>query len=76
MRAKRRRVALVVLAILDEATERGPHFAAVHGSPVGTKRPSSDVRFESAFRVRAEVKCRHHQAGNNFRARFPIKLLE
>jgi hypothetical protein len=26
--------------------------------------------------VRAEVKFRRHQAGNNFRARFPIKLLE
>ena len=32
MRAKRRLVALVVLAIPDEATERGPHFAAVHES--------------------------------------------
>src|SRR5450755_1839049 len=37
---------------------------------VGTKRTSCDVRVESAFRVRAEVKYRRHQAGNNFRARF------
>jgi hypothetical protein len=51
-------------------------FVAVHESGSGTKPTWPDVRVESAFRVRAEVKFRRHQAGNNFRARIPIKLLE
>lgn len=45
-------------------------------SESGTKPTWPDVRVESAFRVRAEIKFRRRQAGNNFRARFPIKLLE
>src|SRR5713226_4346905 len=45
-------------------------------SRIGTKPTWPDVRVESAFRVRAEVKFRRRQAGNNFCARFPIKLLE
>ena len=45
-------------------------------SAFGTKPTWPDVRVESAFRVRAEVRVRRRLAVNNFRARFPITLRE
>ena len=66
----------LLLRARKAAAEHRAYDVGLRMAAIGTKPTWPDVRVESAFRVRAEVKFRRYQAGNNFRARFPIKLLE